>query len=460
MNAWEPYAPTAANPWDIRKVGHLYRRAGFGATAAELDRGLADGPEKTIDRVLAGGPADADFETASEFMAAERSLPAGAPPAQLAAWWLYRMLRTPHPLHEKLCLFWHNHFATSIAKVQNARYMLGQYRLVARHALGRFGPMLHAMTDDPAMLIWLDAKDSRKGKPNENYARELMELFSLGIGNYTEADIREAARAFTGTTIKAGKASFAERDHDGGSKTVFGKTGRFKSADIVNLCLEKPACPQFLVTKLYKFFFADVDDPKPGLLDPLVAQYRGTEFDTGKLVATMLRSNHFFAPEIYRAKVKSPVEFAVGIVRGLEGNVGPLNLAGALESLGQVLFAPPSVKGWDGGPAWLNAQTLLFRQNLALALTSTEDTRFGRRCDPVVTMRNHAIEGDDAAIDFFLKIFLQSDTPAEARMHLQDYAAKAKTVKYPPFWSAEDVSNHRIRSLARLTLTLPEYQLN
>ena len=460
MNVWEAYTPTPANPWDLRKVGHLYRRAGFGATAKELERGLSEGPDKTLNLMLSGQAADPDFNTSCEFMASERSLPAGAPPAQLAAWWLYRMLRTPHPLHEKLCLFWHNHFATSIVKVQNARYMLGQYRLIAEHALGRFGPLLHAMTNDPAMLIWLDAKDSKKGKPNENYARELMELFSLGIGNYTETDIREAARAFTGTTIKGGKASFTERDHDGSPKTVFGKTGRFQPADIVNLCLEKPACPRFIVTKLYKYFFADVDDPKPGLLDPLIAQYRGTELDTGKLVATMLRSNHFFSPEIYRAKVKSPVEFAVGIVRGLEGNVGPLNLANALESLGQVLFAPPSVKGWDGGPAWLNAQTLLFRQNLALALTSTEDTRFGRRCDPVLSLQKHGIDGDEAAIDFFLKVFLQSDAPAEAREQLIRYAAKAKTAKYPPFWSAEDVTHHRLRSLARLTLTLPEYQLN
>lgn len=460
MNAWSPYSPTERNPWDLRKVGHLYRRAGFGATLAELERGLAEGHEKTLDRILKGGPADVDFDTTSEFMASERSLPAGAAPTQLAAWWLYRMLRTSHPLHEKLCLFWHNHFATSIVKVQNARYMLGQYRLIARHALGKFGPMLHEMTLDPAMLIWLDVRDSKKEKPNENYARELMELFSLGIGHYTETDIREAAKAFTGYTLKAGATVFTARDHDSSSKTVLGKTGRHKAADIVDICLAQDACPRFIVTKLYHFFFSDTATPKPEFLDPLVKLYRESQLDTAKLVATMLRSNHFFSPEVYRGKVKSPVEFAVGIVRGLEGNVGPLNLAHSLETLGQVLFAPPSVKGWDGGPAWLNAQTLLFRQNLALALTSTEDSRFGRRCDPVAVLERNQIRSEESAIEFYLKLFLQSDVSADALNSLRGYINSTKQTKYPPFWSADDIAHHRLRSLAHLTLTLPEFQLN
>ncbi|QEL18196.1 DUF1800 domain-containing protein [Limnoglobus roseus] len=458
--AWQAYTPTADNPWDAKKVGHLYRRAGFGASSAELDAGVKDGPEVTLDRMLNGGPADADFEQSSEFMASERSLPAGTPAVQLAAWWLYRMLRTPHPLREKLSLFWHNHFATSIVKVQNARYMLGQYRLVHRHALGNFRNLLQEMTLDPAMLIWLDAKESKRGKPNENYARELMELFTLGIGNYTEKDIREAAKAFTGYGIKQGKATFVEKEHDAGPKTVLGKTGDFAAKDVVDICLAQKACPRFLVTKLYHFLFSDAETPKAEFLQPLVRQYAESDFDTGKLVATMLRSDHFFSASVYRAKVKSPVEFAVGIVRVLEGNVGPLSLANSLEALGQVLFAPPSVKGWDGGPAWLNGQTLLFRQNLALALTSTEDARFGRRCDPAAVLSRYDRRTDEAAIAFFLRVFLQDDVSAEAREQLAGYANKSKATKYPPFWSADDVTKHRLRTLAHLTLTLPEFQLN
>src|SRR5690242_83829 len=213
--AWAPYRPTADNPWDARKVGHLYRRAGFGATAAELEAGVADGHETTLERILAGKPESDDFTRTSEYMASERSMPPKAPQPRLAAWWLDRMLKTSHPLREKMTLFWHNHFATSNAKVQSARFMLGQYRLIQKHALGSFRELLVEMTTDPAMLVWLDTTQSVKGKPNENYARELMELFSLGIGNYTEADIREAAKAFTGYEIAAGKGTFNPRKHDG-----------------------------------------------------------------------------------------------------------------------------------------------------------------------------------------------------------------------------------------------------
>src|SRR5262249_29784657 len=154
---------------------------------------------------------------------------------QLPAWWLDRMLNTGHPLREKLTLCWHNHFATSNAKVQNAGYMLGQYELLYQHALGSFRDMLQAMSQDPAMMVWLDPVQTKKGTPNENYARELMELFSLGIGNYTEADVREAARAFTGYELRSGKAFFNKAQYDDGEKTVFGKKGPFKAEQVVDL---------------------------------------------------------------------------------------------------------------------------------------------------------------------------------------------------------------------------------
>ncbi|MBN9122205.1 MAG: DUF1800 domain-containing protein [Planctomycetes bacterium] len=458
--AWAPYTPGADTPWDRKKVGHLYRRAGFGATAAELDAGVKDGHARTLDRVLNGAPEAEDFTRTSEFMASERSMPPGAPQQRLSAWWLDRMLKTRHPLREKLTLFWHDHFATSNAKVQNARFMLGQYRLMRSHALGRFAELLVAMGTDPAMLVWLDTITSTKSAPNENYARELMELFALGIGNYTEADIRQAARAFTGYEIKEGKGAFNRRAHDAGEKTVFGKSGTFTGEDIARLCLDHPACPRFIVRKLYKFLVSDTDVPPAELIDPLAEEYRESGFDTGKLVSTVLRSNLFFSPTAYRAKIKSPVEFAVGTVRALEGHAGTLPLAEALEGLGQVLFAPPSVKGWDGGPAWLNAQTLLGRNNLALALTSTEDARFGSRCDPAALLAGHGTKGDEGQVDFLLGLFLQGDVPAAARGKLLDYLKAAKGVKYPAYWSADDVANHRARAVTHLVLTLPEYQLS
>jgi uncharacterized protein (DUF1800 family) len=458
--AWQPYQPSAENPWDRRKVGHLYRRAGFGATAAELDASVKDGHAKTLDRILKGEPESEDFTRTSEFMASERSMPTGAPQLRLSAWWLDRMLKTRHPLREKLTLFWHDHFATSNAKVQNARFMLTQYRLLQTHALGSFAELLTQMGTDPAMLVWLDTNTSTKAAPNENYAREVMELFSLGVGNYTETDIRQAAKAFTGYEIKDGKGTLNRRQHDASEKTVFGKTGKLTGEDIARLCIDHPACPRYLVKKLYKFLVSDTDTPAADLIDPLAEEYRKSGFDTGKLVSTILRSNLFFSPSTYRAKIKSPVEFAVGTVRTLEGTAGAFPLTAALEGLGQVLFAPPSVKGWDGGPAWLNAQTLLGRNNLALSLTSTEDGRFGTRCDPAELLAKHKVTTDKEKVDFLLGVFMQADVPDAARKQLLDYLKSAKDVKYPAYWSADDIANHRTRAVTHLVLTLPEYQLN
>jgi hypothetical protein len=458
--AWEPYRPSADNPWDLRKVGHLYRRAAFGATWAELQQGVADGPDPTVSRLLAGGPADPEFDRTSDFLASERSLPAGTNGEQLAAWWLARMMHTPHPLREKLALFWHNHFATSNAKVRNARYMVGQYRLLLRHALGDFRELLRGMSADPAMVVWLDTARSGKDKPNENYARELMELFSLGVGNYTEKDVREAARAFTGITVKDGKGTFTPKQHDAGEKTVLGKTGTWAADDIVKICLDQDACPRFVVAKMVRFLVTEGEPPAPGVVAALADGYRKSGFDTGKLVETILRSNLFFSPAAYRQKVKSPVEFALGIVRGLEGTPGPLPLAAALEPLGQQLFAPPSVKGWDGGPAWLNGQTLLFRQNLALALTGTADDRFGRRCDPAAVLAKYGRDDPAGAADFLLDLFLQGDVPPDAAAGLRDYLASAKAAKVPSYWTPADAAAHRLRTVTHLTLTLPEFQLN
>src|SRR5215831_17359801 len=186
--AWEPYRPTDEAPWNLQRVGHLYRRATFGATYAELEEGVNAGPERTLERLLNGGPGQEEFEANNADL--PRNVAKANNGQQLRAWWLYRILYTPHPLQEKLTLFWHNHFATSNAKVQNAGFMLGQYELLRRHALGSFRSLVQEISKDPAMLVWLDTRGSKKGNPNENYARELMELFTLGVGNYTETDIR------------------------------------------------------------------------------------------------------------------------------------------------------------------------------------------------------------------------------------------------------------------------------
>lgn len=439
---WKRYEPSSANPWNLAKAGHLLRRTGFGFTAAELQRAQSDGPQATLDRLFSDMPPDPDSTAASDYAARERSLPRDASATQLAAWWLHRILAGDRPLHEKMTLFWHDHFATSVVKVQQARFMLGHYRLLSEHALGDFRKLVAGMSFDPAMMIWLDTVESRKGKPNENYARELMELFTLGIGHYTEADIREAARAFTGYELVNNRIVFSPRKHDDGGKLVFGKSGAWNGDDIVRLCLEKPACARFIVTKLYRHFFSDLSAPSEAQVESAAAIYRDANYDMTTLLQTMLRSEHFFSPAVYRRKVKSPVEFAVGIIRGLEGNIGALPLAQRLENLGQQLFAPPSVKGWDGGRSWLNAQTLLLRGNLASALTSTRDNTFADRCDPASYTKE--LRSPLAALK---KLFLQDDLPAATQTKLAEYASAHPNAD-------------GIRSLTHLICSLPEFQLS
>jgi uncharacterized protein (DUF1800 family) len=462
--AWQRYRPGDDSPWDLRKAGHLYRRAAFGATLAELNDAVAAGPDRAIDLLLQGRPARPEFDRQTETMA--NSIRTANNGQQLSAWWLYRMLYTPHPLREKLTLFWHNHFATSNLKVQNAGYMLGQYDLMRRHAQGNFRTLLVEMSRDPAMMVWLDTVQSQQRMPNENYARELMELFSLGINhyrqpdrrNYTEQDIREAARAFTGLRIENGRAAFHPEMHDDGEKNVLGRRGNWQADDIVRICLEQESCPYFIAGKLFRFLVSETVPATPELLEPLAAAFR-RDYDFGALVETVLRSNLFFSPRVYRTRVKGPVDFGLGIVRALEGRIGTAALAAAMEGLGQRLFYPPSVAGWEGGRAWLNGQTLLFRQNLALALTSTEDDRYGRRADPAALLRRHNRATPEQQVDFFLRLFLQGDVPAAARQRLREYQQRAGQSTVPVYWTEQDAADHRVRALCHLVLTLPEFQL-
>ncbi len=463
--AWERYQPSPQNPWNLRKVGHLFRRAGFGATRDEMQQALRVGPEETISRLLEGGPNQQEFEQQADRLL--DSIQQANNGEQATAWWLYKCLYTPHPFREKMTIFWHDHFATSNLKVNNVTYMIGQYQLMRNHAQGNFETMLQEISLDPAMMVWLDTVDSRQGQPNENYARELMELFSLGINNplnpeqanYTEQDIREAARAFTGYRIQNGEGVFRSELHDDTEKTVFGQRGRWRGPDIVRLCLQQDACPYFIVGKLYEYFISETVPAPASLLEPLADDFR-RNWNIQTVVERMLRSNLFFSERVYRTQIKSPVDYSIGIARALEGRIGTLALGTALEGLGQRLFYPPSVAGWDAGQAWLNGQTLLFRHNLALDMTSTLDESYGRRLDPVEVARNHNRRTDAEVVGLFLEIFLQNDVSQGTRNRLLQYMRQAHNRPVPVFWTEQDAQDQRIRSLCHLVLTLPEFQLN
>jgi hypothetical protein len=486
--AWQPWQPDDNQPWSLRWAGHLYRRAAFGGTLAELRRSVKDGPHVTIDRLLAGDPESKSYEHLLADTGA--SIAKGEDESALRGWWLYSMLNSGHPLREKLTLFWHNHFATSIAKVRSTEAMYAQNQALRRHALGNFRPMLADMSRDPAMLVWLDSNRNVKGQANENYAREVMELFTLGTGHYTETDIREAARAFTGWHTDGDKFAFTPRFHDDGPKTYLGQTGPWDGTDVQRIILTQPAAAQFLVRKLYDYLIAETPSPPDALLAPLAERFRQSDYDIADLVGTMLRSHHFFSEYSYRRRVKSPVEFAVGVVRVVRPSASPRDLVAPLEAMGQSLFAPPNVKGWPGGKNWLNSATVLARQNFAQTMTAapgpsngpstTGDlTIAGVPAPPVGTITIAApdqpapqapaavplssdgivgiIEQEKATepaaiINLLADVLLQGDIDEATRKKLSAFFADGKPEKAA--WQ------QRVRETAHALLTLPEYTLS
>jgi hypothetical protein len=379
-DAWKPWEPTASDPWDLKKAGHLYRRAGFGGSLDELRDAVKKGQVACIDKFLSGDPAiNQGWEKLLADLGEKTAIQGN--PSQLRSWWLYGILNTPHPLQEKMTLFWHNHFATSIAKVQRPMLMCRQNVLLRRHALGKFRPFLLDVSRDAAMLYWLDSNSNVKGRPNENYARELMELFSLGVGNYSETDVREAARAFTGWAVNSDVFEFDDSLHDFGPKTVLKQDGKWNGEDIVRIVLEQPVAARFIARKLYRCFISETAVPPDALLEPLAETFRKSDYDIGVLMRAMLSSRHFFSAHAYRQRLKDPVEFAFGAVRALwdmrsDGDklaVTPDMLVSALEEMGQELFAPPNVKGWPGGQSWLNTATVLARHNFTLRVSAGDN---------------------------------------------------------------------------------------
>ncbi len=293
---------------------------------------------------------------------------------ELRDWWFREMLNTPSPLTEKMTLFWHNHFATSQLKVRFGGFIYRQNILLRRYALGNFGTLLHEIARDPAMLLYLDGANSRKEQPNENFAREVMELFTMGEGNYTEKDIKEVARAFTGWSLdrETGQFMFRRGIHDYSNKTIFGKTGNFEGDQVLDLILARPETAQFITRKLWREFVSPEPDEKE--VKRMAAIFKESGYNIGKLMRVMLSSDAFYAMDNRATLIKSPVEFVVGTLKTFEieaPSLRPFVLTAAM--LGQNVFAPPNVRGWPGGEAWINSATLLGRKQLLDRLFRNED---------------------------------------------------------------------------------------
>lgn len=435
-----PYDTTAKDAWSGREAAHLLGRAQFGFTPKELDAAIRDGLAATVDRLLQPQQESAEFQQAED--ALRKTALSTGDIADLKVWWLYRMWATANPLTEKLALFWHNHFATSNAKVRSVPQMLAQNELIRAHTLGDFKQMLHGMAIDTAMLVWLDGNANRKRHPNENFAREIMELFALGVGNYTEKDIQEAARAFTGWHVREGAFWFNRLQHDESPKTVFGKTGNFDGTQIVDLCLAHEACPRFLAMKLLKSFVTG--SPSTEMIESVATRLRHHNLVLAPVMRELLTSRLFFDAAYRRSVIKSPIDLVVGSLRTLAQSVKWPPVVKTLADLGQNVFEPPSVKGWEGGRLWINSSTLLMRANFATSVASG---------DQLATLSKAIVDGaggsSEAVVERVNRWLLGDTTNDALRSHL--------VVQHQQL---DGNALQKLRGLMQLVMSLPEYQLH
>lgn len=384
--------PLAAERWNYATAAHLLNRAGFGGTPAETEALVKLGPEMAVARLVDFGkvgdewprpewahpdpdraeklrklrdapePERRELRQAEQKQQRERA-------QELVLDWLDRMARTPRPLQEKLVLFWHGHFATSIQKVRDPWLMFRQLETFRSHAAGNWPDLLVAVTRDPAMLIWLDQAQSRKEHPNENYAREVMELFALGEGNYSEKDILETARALTGLAYDrvAQEPLWRPRQHDATTKTVLGQTAGFSPDEVIRHIATRPQSARFMAQKLWSWFASD--SPAPELVAALAGEFERGGREFRPLLKKLFLAEEFYAPAVMGSQVKAPAVWLVMAVRQLQRDLPKLPAtAAALRDLGQALLAPPNVKGWDGGITWINTASLTSRQRYATLL--------------------------------------------------------------------------------------------
>ena len=365
------------------RIAHLLRRAGLGASQGEVEYYLRLGYRGAVEALL-------DYEKIPEdYSDLLRRLQSDSPqlrPLHAKMWWIARLLTTRRPLQERMVLFWHNHFATSASKVPRAELMIRQNETFRRLALGSFREMLLAVSRDAAMLLWLDNHLNRKGKPNENYARELLELFTMGIGHYTEQDVKEAARAFTGWTLRPRVGfQFVPAQHDDGEKVFLGQRGNFDGTDVIDILVKHPKTAEYICTKLFRFFA--YDNPEPPVIRALTKTYFDSGYHIGAVVKQILLSEAFLSPRALRTMVKSPVDFVVGTLRclgvghwlqaTLQAQALPqLALAilrfvdQSMQRMEMSLFYPPSVTGWDWDMAWINSATMTERIRFADTLAN------------------------------------------------------------------------------------------
>ncbi len=386
------------------------------------------------------------------------------------------MLYSKRPLVEKMTLFWHGLLTSATAKVglpnptpQNPdppHYMWAQHRFLREHALGRFEDLVQGIARDPAMMIWLDSQTNVKGKPNENFARELMELFTLGEGHYTEQDVREAARAFPGWGLDKGAFVFRATNHDNDFKTVLGKRGNLDGKDVIAHLARHPAAAQYLSRRLWEYFA--YPDPSDADLEPLVTAYTRSNGDIKAILRALFTSPAFYSPRAYRALVKSPTELVVGTARSLSVATDAFSLPAVTTRMGQALFNPPNVAGWPGGVQWINTSTWLERVNFGNALLTARDDAHTMAPAFGALIERYGIATYDGLVDFFGDLLLDGQLTPATRRTLVSYVTGAPpgdknstpgNRPLPPAALRPQFVDQKVRGLVYLIMASAEYQL-
>jgi uncharacterized protein (DUF1800 family) len=463
---------------DIALMAHLMRRAGFGASRDELQSLVEQGYEKTVDQLI--DPPESSPR--ADLYMLYRSMPStetgGPNPVPGAANWLYNMLNTQRLLEEKMALFWHYIFATANSKVDNDNHLTIQVQLFRDHGMGNYRDLLLRVAQNPAMIFWLDNNENHKRAPNENWGRELLELFSLGVGNYTEKDVFECARAFTGWTIGAKIPrnphqrfswyyEFRPEEHDYTEKTFLGQTGNFDGEDIIDIILKQPACPKFIARHLYNFFVADeaqvpawdIEEPRdPAAVKVLSDTLVENNFDIKPVLRTLFNSD-FFKESMYQ-KIMSPVEVVVGTLR-LTGDLrGPdprlMKVGQEPSYMGQGLHDPPSVEGWHTGREWINSGSVVKRINFVADRVGNVELPGVQSIIDKVSSNGHGKTPEDL-VDRCVDLIGPIEVSEQTRQELISHASEEGGLS----WATNEErtrSSRRVGDMLALIAATPEYQ--
>ena len=466
---------------NIALMAHLMRRAGFGANRDELERCLEQGYEATVEELLDTTDSNHMPDDLIRRYHVEQSELRDL--AGSSAYWMYRMISTESPLEEKMALFWHGLFATGYSKLNQARSQLNQVEMFRRSGLGGFDNLLLEISRDPAMLVWLDNQDNHGDAINENYGRELLELFSMGIGNYTEDDIKECARAFTGWTlgnaeymaVRAYKDSiwpygriawhydYREEDHDAGEKTFLGETGNLDGGDIIGIISRQDATAEFICTRLFQFFAADeVSEEGERCIAGMKEAYFESGYDIRHVLRTLFNSEYFKSSEARFARVKGPVEMVVGAIRMAGSHqtpeLGIERVSNNMLYMGQGLLQPPTVEGWHEGTEWIDSGSLVERVNFAAKELSDVSSPGVRSIIDRLAATGNGILTPSQFADGCVDLLGPMDVREDTREVLVDYASRQGDLDLRDH-RAGDESERRVANMLRLIASTREYQL-